>query len=599
MEIPVQLSSLTPEALRAFVSDGAEYEKELQQKIETVTAAIEDASDIQALFGEKAKKKDLNAELTALKGKLGDAQIILASLDDEVEEAKEEVKTEDTTSEAKAEDEKVEDDVETTEEVKAEDTQDETVVSTEDENVDATSEGDVVTEVATEQTAGDEVVSETQEEVVLAASQKDGESSVEEKNQPSESGVSNGNITAAFHSIVDGAANPTEAIKKVMNRSQGGDAFKVVYEGEGVFNTRSNVDDTTDHIMRLGTPGREDELSFAQKQYASNVGENITAAFCQPPEKIDSDIMCGSYERTILNSLPRTILSGLEVEYFLPVDSSDEDFVGEVELVDDNGDDLDSIAEKACYEAECLTRVSKKAREIKACLTSNEQTAFTAPLAIQQLLSDGKALLAALGDQLLLDQMIEETFKFEYEATGAGYGEIEVAIAATMEALDRQSKITQVENLVAYVPGSLLRYKYADKSVAQFDSAVAREAGRDLLSGIGVRDVIVYDDALDSSNASPVPVLSKTVATELGVRTAWDIHLINPADAFVGLRNENEYSLEPVAQSIAEKRANRLSWFARAYELFARRGCSDWATISISDLCLGGRVIAAADCIGS
>lgn len=185
MEIPVQLSSLTPEALRAFVSDGAEYEKELQQKIETVTAAIEDASDIQALFGEKAKKKDLNAELTALKGKLGDAQIILASLDDEVEEAKEEVKTEDTTSEAKAEDEKVEDDVETTEEVKAEDTQDETVVSTEDENVDATSEGDVVTEVATEQTAGDEVVSETQEEVVLAASQKDGESSVEEKNQPS------------------------------------------------------------------------------------------------------------------------------------------------------------------------------------------------------------------------------------------------------------------------------------------------------------------------------------------------------------------------------------------------------------------------------
>lgn len=585
MNIPEQLSSLS-----------LEQANELNGQID---ARISELIEVRKVTASMQEMIDAKAEIASLRATKADLTAIIAAASDEdgeevVEEATEEEATEEEVVEEAAADEVVEEIAE--EAPVAEETQEEVVASDEssteqEDTVEAeVAETVEVTEDAPEVTS----VEETHEAV--AASKEIGEINVE-INEPSESTATKGNITAAFRTVVDGAVDAVEAIEKVKKRENGGDAFKTIFEGDAVVNMENmTASRMTDYVMSLGTPGRESEASFAQKQYAKSKG-TVAAAFCQPPQRIDADIQCGSYNRVIAGLFPSFVMDGLEVELFVPVDSSDADFVGEVALVDDSGDPLDSIEEKACYEAECLTRTTFTAREIKACLTANEQTAFTAPLAIQALLRDGEALLAALGDQLLLEQIIDQTYKMEYAAGTAGYGEVVVAMAIAIEGLARQSKITQVSDLVALVPASLLNYAVGDNAVRQFSAA--QQAATDLFGGVGVRDVVVYDDALDATNLSPVPSLSKTVATTLTPRTDWSIHLINPADGFVGIRNENEYSLEPVAQSITEKRNNRLSWFARSYELFGRRGCEGWATVDISDLCLGGRVVAESSCLGS
>jgi hypothetical protein len=432
---------------------------------------------------------------------------------------------------------------------------------------------------------------------------------VDNINEPSETTApAVTHLAASFVTVVDGAQDELEAIAKVKARPAGGEAFKTVYSGDAVINTDDmNAGQLTDHIMSLGTPGREGELTRGQKQWALNqkgLTGDVAAAICQPPQLLDSDVSCGSYDPAIFNLFPNFVMEGLELEVYVPVDSSDPDFVGEVPLYSSSGDPITTLAEKACYELECLTRVQFPVKEVKACLTANEQTAFTSPRSVQGLLSDGRALLAAERDQILLDWIIDETYKFGYTAGTAGYAEVPLAMTQVIEDLNRQSVITQVDDLVALVPYSFLNYAVADQQLKAFSDgrADARTAALDLFTSIGIRDVVVYDDALDSTNGAAVPSLSKTASTAIGTASArddWSIHLINPADGFVGLRNENEYSLEPVAQSITELRNNRLSWFARNYFTPGRRGCDGWATINVANLCLGGRVVAAASCMGA
>lgn len=464
-----------------------------------------------------------------------------------------------------------------------------------------------------------EVIAERTPEVVAAS--LDTGVKVDDVNEPTESVTPKMDIVASFETIVDGAKNEGEAIAKVVARPQGGDAFKTVLDNKRVIAAETSPAEQTDFIMSLETPGREGEYTRHQKQWLLAQAQKdeslrgrqldeVAAALCQPPQLLDSDITCGSYNPVIFNSLPSFLMEdGLEVEVYVPIDSSDEDFVGEVDLYSAGGGALvNGPAEKACYELDCVTRTEFPVKEVKACLTANEQTAFTAPRAVQGLLSDGTARLAATRDQIILDWIAEETYKFAYAAQDAGYAEVPLALTIAMEHLNRQSQITQVSDLVAYIPFSFLNYAVADQHLAQFSAgaATARQAALDLVTSIGIRDVVVYDDTLDSGDSRPVATLSKTSDTTItaatantGARNDWDIHLINPAEAFVGLRNENEYSLQEVAPSITERRNNRKSWFARNYFTPGRRGCDGWATVSFSNLCLGGRVVAAQTCLAT
>lgn len=573
-----------PEDLKALsLEEAQKHSIVLEARIDELKELSKSATSLQGMLDAKEELKVLEAEKIELDGII--AEVTVEETPEAVEETVEEASTEEEvvaeTTEPVAEEtqETTETTAEATEEVVA----DETVETVEPEKAETPAELEV--EVDT-----------TQVQEAIAASLTTGDTV--DINEPSETTTPKSHITASFSPIVDGAKDEMDAIERIKRRPAGGDAFKTVYEGESVVKLETmNAASMTDFVMALGTPGRPDEYTRAQKQYAMNKG-TVAAAFCQPPQLLDSDIQCGSYNPVIFNMLPNFLMDGLEFEFYSPVDSSDPDFVGEVDLVDDSGDPLDSIAEKACYELECLTRTSYKAREIKACLTANEQTAFTAPQAIQALLADGVALLAATRDQALLDWIISETFKFSYTAADAGYAEIALTIAMAMEDLDRQSAITQVDDLVGLAPKSLFRYAVADNALRQFSLQDAQEAANSLFSGLGLRDIVVYDDALDSTNATPVPTLSKTVATALVPRNDWSIHLINPAEALVGLHSENEYSLEKVPQSITEKRGNTHSWFARNYFAPGRRGCDGWATIDISNICLGGRVVAGQACIG-
>lgn len=583
MDFPENISSLTVEEIRNFLEQiktrYVELKEERKDSSKSVAELVANKEELAKL---EAKKADFELALSAIEvedeqeEEVGGEETVEDTTEETVPETEESETTEEETTSVEDETEKIEAEttVETVEETSEETSEENTTESTE-ETVEETKQEE-------EATVEETVVEPNGEDIVA-----------DDINQATESTEETAYVAAAFRPVVDGVKSDVEAVEKVRVKTNGGEAFSVRYETDDVINNSTmNVNSWTDLIMSLGTPGREGEMSFAQKQYSKSLLGKVDAAFCQPPQLIDADIQCGSYVRTLGSAFPSFMMDGLEVEWFTPVDATDPDFVGEV--------DLDaSVINKSCYEAECLTRQSARAKEIKACLQANEQTAFTNPRGIQALLRDGEALLAALADELLLEQIIAETYKFEYVASGAGYGEIKAFSAVTRETLERQSVIHQVDNLVPIVPKSIFSYAVADNAVRQFSLSSAQEAAEELFSGLGFGAPIVIDDALDITNEENVPVLSKSVAITPDFRDTWTVLLVDPADGFIGRRNENDYSIEPVAQSISEKRANRLSWFARQYELFGRRGCSPWASMEISGLCLGGRVVASAACVGN
>lgn len=580
MEFPENISSLTVEEIRNYVAQIdarlGELVEERKDGSKTVADLVANKDEVELL---EAKKADFGVALSAVGQTDGGAteDETVEEVVESVEETQEDVtETEDEVTSVEGATEQKEVETESTETIEAETTEETSAEAetTESETVEETKE-EITAEVeeTTAQNTGEEIVAD-------------------DINQATESTEETAYIAASFLPVADGVKTDVEAVEKVRVKTHGGDAFRVRYDNGNVINNDSmNAKQWTDHIMALGTPGREGELSFAQKQYSKSLLGKVDAAFCQPPELIDADIQCGSYTRTLGSAFPSFLMDGLEVQWFQPVDASDPDFVGEVDL------DASEI-NKACFEAPCPELTTARAREIKACLQANEQTAFTSSASIQALLRDGEALLPALADQILLEQIITETNKFEYTAVaGSGYGAIKAYTGVTLETLERQSLIHNNDGLVPIVPRSLAAYVAGDNAVRQFSLSNAQEVADEIFDGLGLGAPIVIDDALDITDDRQVPVLSKTVAITPAFRDDWTIHLIDPADGFIGRRSENDYSIEPVAQSIAEKRANRLSWFARQYELFGRRGCSSWASIEIKGLCLGGRVIAAAACL--
>ncbi len=597
MEFPENISELTLSEAQSLVAQIDERLEEVNKTKELIGASLK-SKTLQDKFtlADVTQNRDELADLTAKRAELK-AALVSAGLEDDEDESSEDAgeseetstdeESEEATEEAEEASEEAEEEATETAEGKAEEVEATAEVEAEAEEtkdlVDTTEASDET--VAQEDTATEEVVEEN------------GEATMSDDINESTEGAENvGTIAASYRPVVDGATDTVEAVQKVKIRTNGGEAFKRVIETDNKFISAShNVQSTTDFIMSLGTPGRENELSFAQKQWAKSNSKDglISAAFCQPPQLIDSDIQCGSYNREILSLFPTFIMEGLEVELFTPIDVEDQaDYVGQVNIDD-------SSIEKSCYDAGCLTRVSYRADEIKACLQANEQTAFTNAAGIRALLADGEALLAALGDELLLEKILDETHKMEWTAGSAGYGEAKVAVAVAFETLARQSKIKDVTGLGALVPRSFLSYAIGDNAVRQFSTSQADEAASEVLSGLGLAFVRTYQDAIDITDDRPVPSLSKVSSLDLNaqLREDWSIHLIDPADGFVGLRDENEYSIQPVPQSITELRANRLSWFARAYELFGKRGCTPWGTVELTGLCLGGRVIAQATCI--
>jgi len=599
MNISDSLSTKTVEQLKQHDEELSSRISELQETITASLTASEEATDVTGILEANKTKKAAKIEIEQLSARQKDVRFMLAALEDNNSDTVESVTGEETVDESQSD--------ETSETKTTDETENETIETTVDET-DNNEKIETTGEQETQETsveAEQETVVDADSQETVAASQ--GETSVSVKD-PSETTGSPESVTASLLPTVDGAKDAYEAITKVAARKNGGEAFKIQYDnGQTPFNmATASLLEATDMIMSLPTPGREDELSDQQTKYlrSKNITEGtdiIAAAFCAPAQKIDADVQCGGYERVIGNLFPSFAMEGLEVEWLEPIDvESEANYVGEVQLYTGSHDsgysDVSSI-NKACYELGCLTRTSKRAREIKACLQANEQTVFTNPTGVNAVLRDGEALLAALADEILLEQIVDETLKMSYTSKNAGYGEVTVATTIALEALERQSKIRRVEDMVALVPRSLLNYAISDNAVRQFSLADANQAAQDLFGGVDVRQIALYDDALDASNTNGVPALSKWSATALTPRKDWSIHLINPADAFVAFRNENEWSLEPVAQSIAEKKANRWSWFARSYELFGRRGCGSWATIELDGLCLGGKVIAAATCI--
>src|SRR5690606_30242081 len=87
---------------------------------------------------------------------------------------------------------------------------------------------------------------EVQKEAVAASLETEVNGDTMDKNEPSES-TTKAHITASLRPVVDGASDVVDSIQKVAKRETGGEAFKVVYEGEGVAEiSNMTIDQQTD-----------------------------------------------------------------------------------------------------------------------------------------------------------------------------------------------------------------------------------------------------------------------------------------------------------------------------------------------------------------